>query len=61
MASDDLHPPPITPTGATMIRLPKTPLTREQVDAAVASLNSVGGIYDYIARAVEAREGARCE
>jgi hypothetical protein len=42
-----------------MIRIPDKPLTREQVTAAVASLRTVGGVYDLIAEVVEYQEGAR--
>lgn len=44
---------------ADVIRIPDRPLARAEVDAAVASLRTVGGVYDLIAEVVEQREGAR--
>lgn len=39
-----------------MIRLPTRPLTAAELAKAVASLRTVGGVYDFIADAVEHQE-----
>lgn len=44
-----------------VIRIPSQPLSREQLDAAVESLNQVGGLYDLIAQVVAYQEGKRIE
>lgn len=43
-----------------MIRIPSRPLTHAELDAAIASLMTVGGVYDFIAAVVELQERPRC-